>query len=599
MKKLLLLILFTSLSPLLWAAERILNFDVTLSLHPEAVAVVTEEITVNVEHKEIRKGIIRVLPQSRSQKIDIRSLSMDGREHPFFIENVGSNIEVNFGDDRFLPLGEHTYTLVYTMQNAAGLFPWYDEVYWNVTGNDWIFPIDRASFNLILPSGASVIEKDISFYTGRFGQKSKDAVQTGPLSFETTKTLVPGEGFTVAVPFKKGTIKLSPEEELKYMLKRYLPLVLFAVLAIYCLITWLIFGKDPWFDGRVLYAPPTGVSPALIRFIKTRKFDITSFASILISLSLKNKIQMKNITIAFFKTMEVSRIDKNTDGLPEEEKFVLEMLFNGAGSSTAGTIDMINMLSEKINNPNIITPIDMTNTDKIFIAKSYQPHMDFIFKSAKKLVEDSGKSLVSKNTILTILPIILITSMLFLFDLELIVPNLILLIILLKPQGIFALIFVAVFLYAAGLFSNQQEIIFFASIALFHIYKHTINNSSKEGKQLYLDTLGFERYIKSAEKGRVMLSNPEDDAKIFADYLPYAYALGLSSKWMKAFKNTLSADVMNREMDKFGGEKVFTSSVLASSLSSSTVRRSSGRSSGSGGRGSSGGGSGGGGGRGR
>ncbi len=695
MKKILLLTLFILFSPLLSAEEKILNFAVTLSLDTNAKAEITEEITLNVEHKNIRRGIIRELPQNSGQKISVKSLSMDGQYHPYFIEKPAGKIEVNFGDDDFIPKGEHTYKLVYTMENAVIFTPEYDEIYWNVTGNDWQFKIDNASFNLILPEGHSVITRGISMYVGKYGQKLRLAKQTGHLSFQTVRPLGIGEGFTVAVPFEKGLIKQSfdeqaantdfassnlasnnyvntdfeamrgltanqitpqhhqaasrsttstrtpnapikttrpprgvnynnnsiPLSELNGILDEILPpffrdqsipKLLAAILFIYCLITWFLFGKDPKPDGRVLYAPPAGVSPAFIRYIKNRSFDLTSFATILIALSLKNKIKINRIKIGFFKFLTLTRIDSNTEGLEEEEKFILNKLFNNSFSGSGGVVEMINLLRDKIPNAESFLPSKETlDKDAVFLGGRYNPQIEYIFNSARHMIQEKGKKLVSKNGFLIIIPILLMLGMLPFFSFANLMTNIFILIFILpsisKSAGkkISLIIpIVILFLLSKKLGTNfleTKEIIFMVSAVIFMFYKATISNTTQQGKLLYLDTLAFETYMESAEKGRVALSNPQDNAKIFADFLPYAYALGLQSKWLKTFKKVLSADLINMKMDAFGGEEIITGSIFSSVLETATQRPSSksGGSSGSFGRGSSGGGFGGGGGRGR
>src|SRR6185295_5671880 len=42
----------------------------------------------------------------------------------------------------------------YSIRNAVRYFPGYDEFYWNVTGNDWPVPIERASAVVSLPPAA-------------------------------------------------------------------------------------------------------------------------------------------------------------------------------------------------------------------------------------------------------------------------------------------------------------------------------------------------------------------------------------------------------------------------------------------------------------
>ena len=43
-----------------------------------------------------------------------------------------------------LPPGDHTYTLTYATRRQLGFFDDHDELYWNVTGNGWTFPIRQA-----------------------------------------------------------------------------------------------------------------------------------------------------------------------------------------------------------------------------------------------------------------------------------------------------------------------------------------------------------------------------------------------------------------------------------------------------------------------
>ncbi|VTR27445.1 Predicted membrane protein (DUF2207) [Serratia fonticola] len=45
----------------------------------------------------------------------------------------------------------YNYQIRYQVSNHFSRFPEWDELYWNVTGNDWAYPITKASFQLELP----------------------------------------------------------------------------------------------------------------------------------------------------------------------------------------------------------------------------------------------------------------------------------------------------------------------------------------------------------------------------------------------------------------------------------------------------------------
>ena len=140
MKKILLFLFLFCFPFVLSAQERILFFDARAYVNLDGSVSITENITVNVEHKEIRRGIYRDIPLNAGE-IVVENLKMDGYSHPYFEENINGGLRINFGDDRMISRGTHTYSLSYTVSDAVKPFSKYDEVYWNVTGNDWIWPI--------------------------------------------------------------------------------------------------------------------------------------------------------------------------------------------------------------------------------------------------------------------------------------------------------------------------------------------------------------------------------------------------------------------------------------------------------------------------
>ncbi|MBR3899734.1 MAG: DUF2207 domain-containing protein [Elusimicrobiaceae bacterium] len=110
---------------------------------------------------------------------------------------------------------------------------------------------------------------------------------------------------------------------------------------------------------------------------------------------------------------------------------------------------------------------------------------------------------------------------------------------------------------------------------------------------------GFKQYLSVAESRRVSASDPLDPQKIFCDYLPYAFALGVESEWIESFD-----DVLTEEKKRWAGNRgligtlSFHSMINSMNKSFASATTSSGGS-GSGGGGFSGGGFGGGGGGGR
>ena len=579
MKKLFTFFIFFFLSAALFAAERILRYDVTLTLDENAKATVEETITVNAEHKQIRRGIYRTLPQKATQKIKVYSLEMDGRPHPFFTENKNGNLVINFGNDNFIPMGNHTYRLIYTMENAALFHKDIDEVYWNVTGNDWNFTIEQASFHLILPKNADVINEDISLYTGGYGQKGTNAQSTGWLHFETTKPLNSREGFTVAVPFKKGAIKMS-YSFLKFLI---IPLLLVLAAYIYYFYAWLKVGVDPKDNVPPLYKPPQGISPAMMRYIWLRTADTTSFSSALVSLAMKDKITIDyNKSFLTGNSAEITVKNRDEANIYKDEKFLM---------------DDILFTHFKINKSNATV---VQNVVKSFIDE----------------IEKEGKRYVNKNYSYLLPPIIImiavLLNVLFLnkeaFFLMIhytvfatVFPNVFARKVIYKILIFlgFTLFYIPFFATELGSLNTLACYIAYTSIILgFIIFATIIDNVTEEGREVYLQVKGFQKYMSKAEKYRTQASNPLEKEKIFCDYLPYAYALGMQSKWIDAFKDIISESAIEKHLTRCGGMHCISSNMLNRTVNSSMPsKRGGGR--GSGGGGFSGGGCGGGGGGGR
>ena len=234
-----------------------MSYRSDITVQPDASLLVTENITVTVEGVNIRRGIFRDLPKKKGERYHIESVFRNGSPEPFFIESGSGNLRVNTGNNDFIPHETTTFTLVYRVQNAVRSFDKYDEVYWNVTGNAWSFPIDEASASVTLPRGARVVRQ--AGYIGGYG--STEQASYSGLRFFAPRPLQSGEGLTVAVEFDKGAVGFSaPTHPFNVWTAA-------GILGLYFLLTSLAVKRNPpsvsimpRFDGI------TGMTPAEANF---------------------------------------------------------------------------------------------------------------------------------------------------------------------------------------------------------------------------------------------------------------------------------------------------------------------------------------------
>jgi len=195
-------------------------FDAEITVNDDGSVNVTETIQYNSDGI-IKHGILRNIPllSYSGKTLDISEISIkdeNGLDYPYAQSRQGSEIFWKIGDPNTTFSGEKTYVISYKIQNSLGFFDEYDEIYWNVTGNEWPFSIKKAIARVILPAG--VTASQYSCYEGLSGEKNKCSSvvkEDGTIEFESGE-LGLGEGMTVAVGFPKDNVEYPVEETFVY-----------------------------------------------------------------------------------------------------------------------------------------------------------------------------------------------------------------------------------------------------------------------------------------------------------------------------------------------------------------------------------------------
>src|SRR5271157_3549734 len=165
------------------ASEQILSYDSDITVNRDATLLVRETITVFAMGAQIKHGIYRDFPTRYHDRFgnpytihfEVASLERDGQPEDFHLEKLPDGLRIYMGkSNETVPPGEHSYELAYTVDREIGFFPDHDELYWNVTGNGWIFPIQKASATIHLPKGIARQAIMLDAYTGRQGSAETD-----------------------------------------------------------------------------------------------------------------------------------------------------------------------------------------------------------------------------------------------------------------------------------------------------------------------------------------------------------------------------------------------------------------------------------------
>ena len=327
--------------------ERILSFHSDITVSPDATLEVRETIKVRALGEQIKRGIYRDFPTRYRDRLGNRytvdltilEVQRDGKPEPYHTENMSNGERIYIGERRVvLKPGEYTYLLAYRVTRELGFFPDHDELYWNVTGNGWGFPIDGASATVILPSGIHREAILLDGYTGPQGslgrafESSVDAQERA--NFSTTKPLQPEEGLTIVVSWPKGFIAPpTRDQKIQWFLEdnrsTLAGIAGLLVLLGYYLVAWWMVGKDPA-AGIIMprYSPPEGFSPAAVRFVSKMGFDHKTFAVAVINMAVKRYVTLKESDGSYV----VTRAKAGDSVLTADEKAAASRLLGQATS---------------------------------------------------------------------------------------------------------------------------------------------------------------------------------------------------------------------------------------------------------------------------
>jgi uncharacterized protein (TIGR04222 family) len=544
------------------ADERILAYHSDILVNVDGSLVVTETLRVRSEGREIRRGIFRDFPTSYKDRfnnryrvgLDIEGIQRNGQPEPYHTEKRANGIRIYIGSsNRMLDNGIHEYHLRFRTTRQLGFFEDYDELYWNVTGNDWAFPIDHASARITLPSPVHTDDLRRAVYTGRqgaSGQQAKSYIAgSQTVMFETTGALQAREGFTVALGWPKGIVNQpSTLERISYFLQDNASalVLLIGLLAplLWYLWAWNRYGRDPQ-KGVIIprFQPPGGLTPAACSYIRKMSFNKEAFSAAIVSLGVKGYLEINEDDESF--TLSQKREPKPSLA-SKGERAVLKELFKEG----------------------MQVELDQENYRVFMAARS----------GLKKALKSEHLGRVFNLNARFALPAVIMT--------------------------------IVAAIVASQLQGGPLVWITFAvlSVAMHLTFLFLLRAPTPAGRQIMDEIEGFRMYLDTAEQDRLEhMRSPQLSPEVFETFLPFAFALGVENSWCERFAREFPEDLAKNggyhpawytgrhsglnTLGHLGNE--FNSSFSSAIASSSSPP---GSSSGSGGGGSSGGGGGGGGG---
>ncbi len=482
----------------MYGTEKIQYFETTLRLRKDCSLEINERIVVDFGHVS-RSGIYRMIPtrynsygNTFTMDVDIQSVSDQfGDSYPYDLSSQGKDLIIRIGDRDRMVRGVHTYRIQYTVRRAVNFFGKKPQLYWNLTGNEWPFPVDRVKASFYPPPGTTTDGITATCKKGSGTTIEQLAINVLPNGIIiTSENLEPAEGLVLDAYLPPGLVSApSPMHQIVWWLKSWvlafvIPIVTFALL----LWQWYLTGGRLEQSKTIVpqRTPPKDLTPSEVGTLVHGHFELKDVVSMLFDLACRGHFKIREakkedyqfLSSRDYEFIKLPNAQKESNLTVHEQQFMQRLFYPNLDSVRLS--DLRGSFSSSL--PDIGNGIYQS-----LIKRKY-------FKGSPQTVRISYM-LVS-----------LLLSLLGVF-------------FLLKdpPVGVGLLISTVVVLLMAPFMSAKTV----------------------SGTDVLRDCLGFQRFVEMAEKDRVA-KLALDDANIFSKLLPYAMVLDAEQSWAENFRDLIS-----------------------------------------------------------
>jgi uncharacterized membrane protein len=541
------------------------RFDAVIQVQRDASIQVTETITARFVGSY--NGIYRTIPVTYHTPqgfnwtlgLSLQSAT-DGEGRPLRVESSRERHYIKF--KIWIPgASDATRTVVlrYRATNGLRFFEDHDELYWNVTGDEWDVGLGAASARIELPSGAAGV-RAIAF-NGAYGSTAQEArVETRGTTVSVVMPHALGfhEGLTAVVGWNKGLVREPPAaERAAAVATSNWPLVIPIPVFLLAFFIWRRRGRDPRSRPiAVQYEPPAGMSPAEAGTLLDNAADLRDITATLVDLAVRGYLKIEEYE------------DNKLFGLISGRGYALHRLAPPVGATPRAPHEQ-----------RMLDGLFRRHGDRVEFAdlkEEFYTELPGIKDGIFERLLGSGYYHARPDRVRT-------------------------------HWIVAAVIFGGLIgggggVLAAGFLMTPVPFILAGALVggILLWFSLIMPARTEAGARALEQVLGFEEFLRRVESEnlkRVIIGHPE----LFDRYLPFAMAFGVERKWARAFEGIytqpptwyVGPSVLHFNVSSFSGNLAHMTTVAASTLTSAP--RSSGGS-GFGGGGSSGGGGGGGGG---
>jgi uncharacterized membrane protein YgcG len=196
----------------------VVDVDATGALH---VTETIDYVFAGNQHHGIDRNLVTRLAIDRSDdKVrvypvsDVTASSPTGAPDDVDVSDLGGTTRIRIGDPERTVRGTQTYVIRYTVEGAFNRFTEpqtatdeattspHDELYWNITGDEWTVPIQSAQVAVTAPQRAS----SVRCFRGVRGSTDTCDATPGATSTFSARGLAPGQGMSILLAYPLHTV---------------------------------------------------------------------------------------------------------------------------------------------------------------------------------------------------------------------------------------------------------------------------------------------------------------------------------------------------------------------------------------------------------
>jgi uncharacterized membrane protein len=475
------------------------DFNEQVTVNPDGTIEVTEMI--DVRFVGAYHGIYRTIPveydtpQHLNYSLLVEPLSItDDDAHPLKYEQTRQGRSLKF--KIAVPNAENatrTVILRYRILNALRFFEDHEELYWNVTGDEWDVPIESASAHIELPDGTTGIRAVA--YTGVFGSRAQDArvqVNGNKVEIQTNHPLGFHEGLTAVVGWDKGFVhEPGTGARTLFFLRSNWPL--FIPISAFFIMLWLWWtrGRDPEQDAvTVQYEPPDKLTPGECGTLVDNEAAMRDITATLVDLAVKGYLTIEQ------------KDEEHLLGFSHSKEYIFH-LKQPAAQWTVTRPHEREMLSALFD--------DGANTDVKMsdLQNHFYTHLPVIRDRIFDALMTDGYYLHRPDTVRQ----------------AYVGAGFVI--------GVLIFFFGNILATATGVARLTWVIASIATGAVICIFGWFMPARTLSGARTYARVLGFENFLGRVESDRI--ERLEKTPELFEKFLPYAMALHVEKNWVQAF----------------------------------------------------------------